>query len=181
MATLSKQALVNGGITEVNTVTAKKTTGFCLSTANQLAARLGGAASLVEAQAKASHGDVLTEAHLGKKLAAVKEAVSNTRTVLGLTNIECNQIQNGNSVVDNDLKAVDPTISNATYRAVSEALREAQAATLGVAQVTDPGSPSPLDAKADMLADIYLTAQKQNLLARMNRPYLLILNKATKQ
>lgn len=180
MATLCKQALINGSITEVNAVTAKKTTGFCLSAANQLAARLGGAASLVEAQAKASHGEVLTEVHLGKQLAAVKQAVSNTRSTIGLTNIECDQIQQGNSIVDGDLKAVDPVISNATYRAVSEALREAQAATLGVASVTDPEAPSPLSAKQDMLAKIYLTAQKQSLLAKMNRPYLLMLNKTVK-
>lgn len=178
MATLGKQMLMSGLLTEVNAVTAKKTTGFCLSAANQLAARLGGGASLVEAQSKASHGEVLTEAHLGKKIAAVHEAISSTRTVLGITDVECQQIQTGNSVVNGDLTPVDPGISDRTYDAVSKALREAQASTLGVAAVTEVNAPSPLTAKADMLAKLYLAAQKQTLLAKINRPYLILLNKA---
>lgn len=181
MATLAKQALTTGGLTEINAITAQKTTGFCLSAANQLAARLGGAAALVEAQSIASHGAVLTEAKLGKMLAAVRNSISETRKVIGFTKVECEQIQKGNSVVDADLEPVDPSVSNAMYNAVSKALRDAQAATLGVAQVTNNNAPSPLTAKADMLAKIYLAAQKQNQLAKITRPYLILLSQATMQ
>lgn len=179
MATLCKQALMTGEITAINSVTVSKTTGFCLSAGNQLAARLGGAASLVEAQAKASHGEVLTQAHLGAKLAAVKGAVSNARTVLGLTNVECQQIQTGNSVVNASLEPVDTALSNRMYSAVGKALRQAQAATLGVAEVTEVNSPSPLSEKSNMLGKIYLAAQKQTLLSKISRPYLVLLNRVT--
>lgn len=181
MSTLAKQALTTGKITEVNAITAQKTTSFCLSTANQLAARLGGAAALVEAQSVSSHGAVLTEAKLGKMLAAVRKVISNTRAAIGLIQVECEQIQKGNSVVDADLKPVDTSVSDAMYDAVSKALREAQAATLGVAQVTNDNAPSPLTAKADMLAKIYLAAKKQNQLAKITRPYLILLNQTTMQ
>lgn len=181
MATLAKQALMTGEITEINAITAQKTTSFCLSAANQLAARLGGAASLVEAQSKASHGAVLTEAKLGKKLAAVRKVISDTRAAIGLMQVECDQIQKGHSVVDGDLEPVDPSATQAMYNAVSRALRDAQAATLGIAQVTNENAPSPLTAKADMLAKIYLAAQKQNQLAKITRPYLILLNQATMQ
>lgn len=176
MATLAKQALLTGKITELNAITAQKTTAFCLAALNQLAARLGGAASLVEAQSIASHGRVLSSSSLHKKIAAIRQSLSKTRELLELTKIECEQVHKRNSVVNGDLKPVDTSVSNAMFKAVSCALRSAQAATLGIAAVTNEDAPSPLSAKADMLAKIYLSAQKQSQLAKITRPYLILMN-----
>lgn len=176
MATLAKQALLTGEITELNDITAQKTTAFCLAAFNQLAARLGGAASLVEAQSIASHGKVLASSLLSKKIAAIRQSISKTLKVLELTKIECEQVHKKNSVVDGNLVPVDPSVSNAMFTAVGRALRSAQAATLGIAEVTNEDAPSPLSEKADMLAKIYLSAQKQSQLAKITRPYLILLN-----
>lgn len=180
MATLCKQALlgVSKRSNAIDKTSVLKTTAFCLQSANQLAARLGGAASLIEAQTVKSHGRLLTDKNLATKMATTLAAVKAIQDSLGDQKVECRQILKANSTVDNSLTAVDPSISDDTYKAVAKALRGAQAATLGVASVTRATAPSPLDAKAKMLANIYLTAQKQSILAKINRPYLLLLNKS---
>ena len=176
MATLAKQALLTGRITELNAITAQKTAEFCLASMNQLAARLGGSATLIEAQSIASHGRILATAMLEHKIAAIRQAISKTRAALELTKIECDMVRLKNSVVNDDSNPVDPSVSNEMFTAVSRALRSAQAATLGVLEVTNENAPSPLTDKADMLAKIYLCAQKQNQLAKIIRPYLILMN-----
>lgn len=179
MATLLKQVVVNGRINDLSALSAKKTTGFCLSAANQLAARLGGGASLVEAQSEVSHGKTLANNHLSDKMAAIKKAVAETNEVLAKTKLECDQIQQRNSMVNADVVPVDPSVNTIVLNAVSEALRGAQAATLGIAEVTDANAPSSLEAKIKMLKKIYLAAKKQTILSIIQKPYLQLLNKVT--
>ena len=180
MPTLCKQALLKGANSraarEIDKTSVLKTTAFCLGSANQLAARLGGAASLIEAQTVKSHGRLLTDTKLAAKMTATLKAVKDIQNSLGMQKVECRQIMKANSTTDT-ITAVDPAISDETYKAVAKALRGAQAATLGVAEVTKATAPSPLAAKAKMLANLYLTAQKQSILAKINKPYLLLLNK----
>ncbi len=175
MATLSKQVLLTGEINDTGKTAIVKTTSFCLSVQNQLAARLGGAASLVEAQTKQSHGEILAST-IADKVAAVKAACKETQEVVGLAKVTCRQMATGNSAVNSSISTVDPKVSDAAHNALAEALREAQSATLGVSSVTEPGSPSPMSAKVDMLATQYLAAKKQTLAAKIDRPYLLLLN-----
>lgn len=179
MATLLKQVVVNGRINDLSVLSAKKTTGFCLSAANQLAARLGGGASLVEAQSEVSHGKVLANDALSAKVDAIQNAIAATRKVLAKTKLECDQIQQRNSMVNADVVPVDPSINTIVINAVSEALRGAQAATLGIAEVTDANAPSSLEAKIKMLKKIYLAAKKQTILSIIQKPYLQLLNKVT--
>lgn len=179
MATLLKQVVVNGRINDLSALSAKKTTGFCLSAANQLAARLGGGASLVEAQSEVSHGKTLANSHLSDKMAAIKKAVAETNEVLAKTKLECDEIQRRNSMVNADVVPVDPSVNTIVLNAVSEALRGAQTATLGVADVTEANAPSALEDKIRMLKKIYLAAKKQTILAKIGKPYLQLLNKVT--
>ena len=178
MATLNKRALLTGSVGAVDSISTRKTTAFCLEANNQIAARLGGAASLVEAQAVASHGRTLVDKKIGAKVKAARQACAFAQEVISTTRVECQQITKTNALVDIDLIPVDPVVTDAKQVAVGRALRSAQAATLGIAAKTDPESPSPLAAKDGMLEKIYLAAQKQGLLAKITRPYLLMLNKA---
>lgn len=176
MATLCKEALLTGKISNAaDPVKNKKTTVFCLESANQLAARIGGGASLIGAQSKASHGETLAQ-QLKPKIDAIKKVCAQTQKTIGLTRVECTQIQQDKGTAGN-VVPIDPVVSTARFRTVEHALRRAQADTLGVAAVTEPDAPSALGVKSGMLDSLYLTALRQSLSAKINRPYLLLLNK----
>lgn len=180
MATLCKQMLLNKQKPMAARSNAKntnlKTTGFCLAASQQLAARLGGAASLVDAQSVASHGRALADRKLSSKLAAIKKVVDSTCSEVAETSEQVLQIHARNSTLNAETKPVDPAVSDLAYKVTATALRRAQAATLGIAEVTEESAPSPLAAKDNMLDQIYLAAQKQNVLAKIERPYLVMLN-----
>ena len=53
-------------------------------------------------------------------------------------------------MVNAEVVPVDPSVNTIVLNAVSEALRGAQAATLGIAEVTDANAPSSLEAKIIM-------------------------------
>lgn len=53
-------------------------------------------------------------------------------------------------MVNAEVVPVDPSVNTIVLNTVSEALRGAQAATLGIAEVTDANAPSSLEAKIIM-------------------------------
>lgn len=157
-------------------VTIIKSTAFSLESSNQLAARLGGGASLIEAQVEASHGRLLA-AKVHKQVSAIQRVCSETIAINAQIGEECRVARTLNSLVNAELRCVDPAVMIKMQQACAKALRSAQAATLGIAQVTEANAPSVLDAKKTMLEKIYLAAQKQKQVALCNKPYLLMLNK----
>lgn len=157
-------------------VTIIKSTAFSLESSNQLAARLGGGASLIEAQVEASHGRLLA-AKVHNKVSAILRVCSETIAINSQVGEECRVARTLNSLVDEELRCVDPFVMTRMQFACARALRSAQAACLGIAQVTENNAPSFLDTKKTMLEKIYLAAQKQKQVALCNKPYLLMLNK----
>lgn len=153
-----------------------KTVSSTLSAENQLAARVGGSASLVEAQSVQSHGALLAS-KLEAMKAAVIEAVKEKIAIENQIRVECAELLKRNSALNDDIVPVDMALTSAASDAAAAALREAQEATLGVAAVTEPDSPSSLNAKANMLAKLYKAAKKQTLNAKLSRPCMLLLNK----
>lgn len=176
MATLAKQKLKGANALTVDKASVLKSLSAQLSASNQLSARLGGGASLIEAQAVQSHGELLA-GQLKPKVEAVKKAALEAMQECGRIRVECAEILKHNSALNADVRPVGDVLSCSAYEAAAAAMREAQEATLGIASVTEPTAPSSLGDKEKMLGKLYLAAKKLTASAKIARPYMLLLNK----
>lgn len=176
MPTLAKQMLTGRRSLSATKGEIVKSILFYVGASNQLAARLGGGASLVEAQSVESHGKALA-ARISPQVNAIREAVKETISVNTDTLVETRATRKNRSRVNDEVTPVDPAVTISMQELTAKALREAQAATLSTStEAAAKGVIAPLNSKANMLSKIYLTAKKQTIMGKINKPFVLMLN-----